>query len=118
MRILFVAALSALLALTGCHSRYIAATVINNTGELLSPVEVDYPSASFGTDTLASGNSYHYRFKIIGAGPTAVAWTDAEHRDYKVAGPQLHEGDEGSLSVTLGHEGSATWDMRLIHRGS
>ena len=108
---------AATLALAGCHSRYITATVTNSTGGTLSPVEVDYPSASFGTDTLAAGTGYNYRFKIIGSGPTAVLWTDAAHHDHKAAGPLLHEGDEGSLAVTIGPAQEPAWDLRLIHRG-
>jgi hypothetical protein len=111
-------ALLAILALTGCHSRYIAATITNRTPGTLSPVELDYPSASFGADTLAPGATYAYRFKIIGSGPTAVLWTDAAHRDHKAAGPQLHEGDEGSLSVTIDSGNTPAWNLRLIHRGS
>ncbi len=103
----------------GCHSRYIAATVTNRTAGPLSSVEVDYPSASFGANTLAPGATYAYRFKIIGSGPTAVLWTDAAHHDHKVAGPQLHEDDEGSLSaVTIGPGDSPTWDLHLTHHGS
>lgn len=118
MRIYLAVAVAAMLALAGCHSRYIAATVTNDTGGTLSPVEVDYPSASFGADTLAAGASYSYRFKIIGSGPTAALWTDAAHHDHKAAGPQLHEGDEGSLTVTIGPDEKPAWNLHLIHRGS
>ena len=118
MRLAPAAVLLAALALAGCHSRYIAATITNHTAGTLSPVELDYPSASFGTDTLAPGSTYAYRFKIIGSGPTAVLWTDAAHHDHKVTGPQLHEGDEGSLSVTIDNTNTPAWDLHLIHHGS
>jgi len=118
MRFSSAAAIAAPFLLAGCHSRYITATITNHTADTLSPVEVDYPSASFGTDTLAPGASYNYRFKIIGSGPTAVLWTDGSHHDHKAAGPQLHEDDEGSLTVTIGPEEKPVWDLRLIHRGS
>jgi len=106
-----------MLLLAGCHSRYIAATVTNRTGSPLSTVEVDYPSASFGVDTLADGATYSYRFKIIGSGPTAVLWTDSSHRDHKVPGPSLHEGDEGTLAITIGPGAPPAWDLHLVHRG-
>jgi hypothetical protein len=118
MRFLPAAALTAALALSGCHSRYIAATVTNRTAGPLSPFEVDYPSASFGAESLAPGATYSYRFKIIGSGPTAVLWTDAAHHDHKAAGPDLHEDDEGSLTITIGPGNTPVWDLRLIHRGS
>ena len=118
MRFVSVTGLIVIAALAGCHSHYISASITNNTGGTLSPVELDYPSASFGTDTLASGATYSYRFKIIGSGPTAVLWTDAAHRDHKAAGPQLHEGDEGGLTVTIGPNGSASWKLGLRSHGS
>lgn len=113
-----IATLLAPFTLAGCHSRYIAASITNNTADPLSPVEVDYPSASFGTNTLAPGATYSYRFKIIGSGPTAVLWTDAAHHDHKVSGPQLHEDDEGSLAITIGPDNTPTWNLHLIHQGS
>jgi hypothetical protein len=118
MRLSPAAAVFAALALAGCHSRYIAATVTNNTGGPLSPVEVDYPSASFGTNILAPGATYSYRFKIIGSGPTAVLWTGADHHDHKAAGPELREDDEGSFAITIGPGDTPTWDLRLTHQGS
>ena len=35
-------------ALTGCHSHYVAIDVTNSSGQPISLLEVDYPSASFG----------------------------------------------------------------------
>jgi hypothetical protein len=75
-------------------------------------VEIDYPSASFGTEALASGATYHYRFKIQGSGATRVLWTDAERKQHEVAGPKLDEGQQGALTVTLTQRG-VSWDAQL-----
>jgi hypothetical protein len=104
----------ALLTAAGCRSAYIEATVKNATGANVSLVEVDYPSASFGTETLAAGAEYHYRFKILGNGPTKVLWTDAAHKELTTPGPLLHEGDEGRLTITL-QSPAANWDLTLTH---
>jgi hypothetical protein len=104
----------AVLAVAGCHSAFIEATVRNASGSPLSLVEVDYPSASFGTQNLAAGAEYHYRFKILGEGATKVLWTDSRHQDHTVAGPALHEGDEGRLTVVVGSS-TAVWDLSLTH---
>jgi len=101
-----------LMAAAGCHSAYIEATVTNATGAAVSLVEVDYPSASFGSETLASGADYHYRFKVLGEGPTKVLWTDAGHKEHSVPGPVLHEGNEGRMVVTL-HSSIADWNLSL-----
>jgi hypothetical protein len=97
-----ILALAATLLLTaGCHSRYIEATVVNHTATPIELIEVDYPSASFGTQNLAPGATFHYRFKVLGSGPTKLLYTDAAHRDHTSAGPDLKEGDEGRLTIDL-----------------
>jgi hypothetical protein len=106
-------ALTAALALTGCHSAFIDATVSNRTAEPLALIEVDYPSASFGTQTLAPGQDFHYRFKVLGNGPTTLLWTDAAHHDHKVPGLYLHEGEEGQLTITLRPNAAPAWDLLL-----
>jgi hypothetical protein len=99
--VLVVAGLGTTLGLAGCHSHYVEADVKNETGQAVSLVELDYPSASFGTESLAAGATYHYRFKILGDGPTKLLWTDATRHDHTVPGPHLREGQEGSIAVTI-----------------
>jgi len=110
MRLSRLLALAAALLLTGCHSAHIEATISNHTAETLTLVEVDYPSASFGTQTLASGQDFHYRFKVLGSGPTTLIWTDPTHHEHKSPGPALHESDEGTLTITLQPAGP-TWNF-------
>jgi hypothetical protein len=105
MHFLSILALAAALALTGCHSAHIDATISNHTTGTLSLVEVDYPSASFGTQNLAPGQDFHYRFKVLGNGATSVLWTDSAHQDHKAPGPSLKESDEGTLTVTFNPTG-------------
>ncbi len=91
--------------LTGCHSPYVNATVVNKTGGVISPIEVDYPSASFGTEVLAAGATFRYRFKVLGSGATKVVWTDAAHQEHTAAGPALNEGAEGTLDIVVSPSG-------------
>ena len=97
---------------TGCRSAYVDASVMNHTGETVSLVEVDYPSASFGTQTLAAGGEFHYRFKVQGSGNLKVLWTDAERKDHTVAGPQLNEGAEGGYAIVI-RSGGVDWLPKL-----
>jgi hypothetical protein len=108
-------ALAVLFTLTGCHSATIAATISNHTAAPLSLIELDYPSASFGTQTLAPGQDFHYRFKIIGSGVTTILWTDAAHQDHKSSGPTLRDGDDGKLIVTFNSDANPTWSLELLH---
>jgi hypothetical protein len=99
-------------ALTGCHSHYVSMDVRNASGHPITLLEVDYPSASFGADTLANGADYNYRFKILGDGPTKLLWTDAAQQNHTVAGPELHEGQEGTLTAAITST-TATWTAHL-----
>lgn len=115
MRFLVLAVLGAALTLTGCHSAYIQAIVSNRTQEPIPLIEVDYPSASFGTQNLAPGADFHYRFKVLGSGATTALWTDAAHQEHKAGGPSLREGDEGRLTLTFTASGPE-WSESLTQR--
>jgi hypothetical protein len=109
-----VAAISVCFAAIGCHSALISATVSNHQSTPVSVIEFGYPSASFGIQKLAPGEDYHYRFKVIGRGPTTLLWKDSDNHDQKSSGPILREGDEGSLTVTFtAADANPTWDVRL-----
>lgn len=93
------------LGLSGCHSAYVTATVSNHTSAPITVVQVEYPSASFGTQAIASGADFHYRFKILGSGPMKITYTDAAEHEQKATGPTLHEGTEGSLTIDVAPDG-------------
>jgi hypothetical protein len=88
------------------------ATVKNDTGAAVTLVEVDYPSASFGRESLAAGAVYPYKFKVLGSGAMKVSWTDAQRKDHTSSGPDLHEGQQGHLAITLTATG-AQWTAQL-----
>ena len=92
----------AALAVCGCHSNRIDATVENRTGHAISLLEVDYPSASFGSDALAADAKFPYRFKVRDSGPVKVQYTEAPGNLVRQAtGPTLHEGQQGLLEIVL-----------------
>jgi hypothetical protein len=95
----------ALIATTGCHSPYVLTTVSNHTTQPIELLEVDYPSASFGTQALAPGADFHYRFKVLGSGPMKLLYTDSAHLDHKSDGPFLKEGAEGPLAIIIADTG-------------
>ena len=87
--------------LAGCKSAFVAATVHNSCGHRVSLVEVDYPSASFGVQSLSPGGELRYRFKILGSGPLKISYTDESSLEHTSTGPTLSEGEEGSLKITI-----------------
>jgi hypothetical protein len=108
MRLLHLLSAAAIL-LTGCRSASIQATLSNRTGERLSLIEVDYPSASFGTQALASGQQFQYRFKVLGNGPTLATWNDTAGVGHKSTGPSFKESDRGTLTVSFTAPDTAVW---------
>jgi hypothetical protein len=106
-RLPFLAVLT-LIGATGCHSPYVITTISNRTTRPIELLEVDYPSASFGTQALAPGADFHYRFKVLGSGPMKLLYTDSAHQNHKSDGPFLREGAEGPLTIVIDDTG-VTW---------
>jgi hypothetical protein len=90
-----------LLGLSGCHSYHIDTTIENRTGADIQLLEVDYPSAGFGVDRLASGAVYHYRFQVRGSGPLTVSYAASDGRQAHITGPNLFERQQGQLQIVL-----------------
>jgi hypothetical protein len=114
---LAAAALPALIAVAGCHSYHIETTVENRTGAAIQLLEVDYPSASFGADSLAANAVFHYRIQLRGSGPLKVLYTASDgspvQRQVQIDGPVLAERQEGSLQIVLLPAGKATFHPEL-----
>ena len=91
--------LSLCLTLAGCRAPYIETTVSNRTPTPNTHIEVDYPSASFGTQSLAPGADFHYRFSVIGSGPLKLLYTDAIGKSQSSIGPTVSEGAKGPLII-------------------
>jgi hypothetical protein len=93
--------LAASLTLSACHSAHVEVTVENHTGGPIRLLEVDYPSASFGADSLAAGAVMHYRIQLQGIGPLKVQYSRDNNRQAQIQGPDLTEGQEGKLEIVL-----------------
>jgi hypothetical protein len=104
---------AALLAFTACHSYHIDSTIENRTGAPVQLLEVDYPSASFGADVIASGAVYRYRFVVHGSGPLKLSYMAANGRQVQIAGPTLAEPVQGQLRIVLLPGGKAQFLPRF-----
>jgi hypothetical protein len=105
-----------LFAICGCHSYHIEATVENRTGGAIQLLEVEYPSASFGADTLAAGADFHYRIQLRGSGPLKVQYTAGDSRQgqlTQIDGPTVAERQEGRLEIVLLPGGKAEFHPQL-----
>jgi hypothetical protein len=116
-RALLATGLFALLApMAGCHSYHIDTTIENRSGGAVELLEVDYPSASFGVDAIASGADSHYRFDVVGSGPITIQYTDAAHAQVKKTGPTLYERQEGRMEIVLLPGGRVEFHPELTPR--
>lgn len=97
----------------GCHSYHIDTTVENRTGGTIQLLEVNYPSASFGADSLVLGATFNYRFQVRGSGPLKVEYTASNHHLVQIAGPVLAEQQEGRIEIVLLPDGKAEFHQHL-----
>ncbi len=107
------AALIPPLVLLGCHSYHIDATIENRTGAPIQLLEVDYPYASFGVNTLASGVDFHYRFTVTGDGPLKISYTQPNGKQAQITGPALVNRQQGRLEIVLLPNGKADFHPQL-----
>ena len=97
----------AMATLAACHSYHVDTTVENRTGARVEELEVDYPSASFGTNRLEPGSTYQSRIQFRNSGPLKVTYTAADGRQVQVMGPSMAERQEGQLEIVLLPSGKA-----------
>jgi len=112
----FLLGLAVGFALTGCHSAHVEVTVENRTGGPIRLLEVDYPSASFGADSMTRGATMHYRIQLQGTGPLKVQYTGGNNHQAQIKGPDLQEGQEGNLEIILEPADKAEFHPQLTMR--
>lgn len=106
-------ALVAVFCISACRSAYVETTIENSSPAVLRLIEVDYPSASFGTQTLDAHAAYHYRFKVQGSGPITINWTGTDGKAHTASGPTLTEGQQGNLRITIDSTSHVSWSVNL-----
>jgi hypothetical protein len=104
----------ALLGLAACRSAFVETTLRNDGDTPVRLIEVDYPSASFGAQSLAAHSVFHYRFKVQGSGQVTLSYTGADGKNHTATGPTLNEGQHGSLAITIDPAGRVGWAESLI----
>jgi hypothetical protein len=101
-----------LTSLLACHSYHIDATIVNRTGGPITLLEVDYPTASFGADSLSANSVFHYSFQTRGSGQVSVQYTASGH-EVQVKGPTLYEKQQGRLEIVLLPDGKIDFHPSL-----
>jgi hypothetical protein len=97
----------------GCKSNWVEADVENQTGQAIHELELSYPSASFGTNILAPGAAFHYRFQIRGDGPMKVEYSFGDGKTIHAQGLTLAERQQGQVTIRLLPQGKVEFVPRL-----
>jgi hypothetical protein len=103
----------AVLAVAGCHSYHVDTTVVNRTGKPVKLLEIDYPSASFGTGQLDPGAVYPYQMQFRNSGSLKVTYTAEDGRLISIDGPHVAEKQEGRMEIVLLPDGTAEFHPQL-----
>jgi len=101
--------LAGVLLMVGCRAKLVEVRVINAGTTELHNIEVDYPSASFGTSTLAPGATYTYRIQLQDAGHMKVEFSDSKEQPHSGKGPYAEQGQQGTLTLKLDGSGKNEW---------
>jgi hypothetical protein len=99
----------------GCHSAFVEARIDNQGPSSVRLIEVDYPSASFGVESIAPHAQFNYRFKIQGYGPLKIEFTDASGNVHDSVGPILTQGQEGRLAIVVSPTSQVSWAPKLTN---
>lgn len=103
--------------LSGCHrSAWIQAEVVNQQSTPVNLVEVDYAGGSFGTQTIAPGATFHYRFHLLGSDVVTASFTDAGEGSVKATGPELEIGESGTLRIEIEPGDKVEWQPALARK--
>ena len=112
-KILALSVLVLLCLAAACRSPHVQVSVENRTGAEVRLLEVDYPSASFGADSLAAGATMHYLVQLQDKGPVKVQYTAPDHKQPQATGPVVEEGQHGTLDIILLPGGKAEFHPDL-----
>lgn len=110
---IFTLLVPALLVASGCHSYQVETTVENRTGQTIQLLEVEYPSATFGANSMVAGETLHYRIQLRDSGPLKVRYTGVNGQAAQVQGPVVAERQEGRLQIVLLPGGRAEFHPEL-----
>jgi hypothetical protein len=102
----FAAFFILMLTLGGCRSRVVKINLTNTSAGPVKTIIVDYPTATFGKDKLAPGETFSYAIKPLETGMLKVQFTDAQGAVHSYLGTTLHKDDDGSIDVKLGQNGA------------
>lgn len=89
------------MSFVGCKSHPFEITVENRTGAAIRLLEVDYPNASYGADSVEAGQKVRSGIHLTGSGTVKVMYTAPDKHQASINGPELKADQEGGLDIVL-----------------
>ena len=105
-----------LAALAGCRSHVITVNLTNSSAAPIHTVQVDYPNATFGKDTLAPGETFSYAIKPLDKGKLKIQFTDSTGASHANEVVSLEPNDEGRIDVKFS-QAKADIGLDLLRSG-
>jgi hypothetical protein len=110
------AALVFMIAMAGCRARVVKIILTNTSAEPIKTIIVDYPTATFGKDTLAPHETYFSLVKPVDKGRIKVHFTDAQGTTHTYESISLEPGDDGWVNIKLTQTSADTgFDLTRAH---
>ncbi len=104
----FTVALVFVMAMAGCRAHVVKISLTNTSAGPIRTIIVDYPTATFGKDTLAPRETYFSLVKPVDKGPIKVRFTDAQGVSHTYESVSLEPGDDGSVDIKLAQTSAET----------
>ena len=102
-------------SLAGCRARMITIKLINASAQPISTIIVDYPSATFGKDKLAPGETFASPVKLTDDGALKIQFTDANGGNHTSSGPVLHRNEGGSIVIKFDQTTATVDTSKVAH---
>jgi hypothetical protein len=104
------------IAMAGCRARVVKIILTNTSAEPIKTIIVDYPTATFGKDTLAPHETYFSLVKPVDKGRIKVHFTDAQGTTHIYESVSLEPGDDGWVNIKLTQTSADTgFDLARAH---
>jgi hypothetical protein len=104
------------IAMAGCRARVVKIILTNTSAEPIKTIIVDYPTATFGKDTLAPHETYFSLVKPVDKGRIKVHFTDAQGTTHTYESVSLEPGDDGWVNIKLTQTSAETGFDLTRHR--
>lgn len=108
------AVLGLLVAAAGCRNWRdpgVNVTTINESGQRISNIEVDYSGGSYGIATLDAGQEHTRWLRFTGDTQLSYTYRDADGHPHTFKEGSFHVGSKGTAVVRIGENGEVRYEQ-------